>query len=172
MAWFYNGKQIYGTWVDSEGVTYPSTWNDDWSDEEKKSKGLIDKGEINTRFFNEDETKKSYDEIKASELARMDGLSTFILGATCSDVISEVDGSPLDEDTPENILVSREETESSRIKAQSLILEKDDFEGLYDLIMNSNKMVHGVHVPYDSGNWGTESISEDVLHRRPPLGIE
>jgi hypothetical protein len=172
MAWFYNGKQIYGTWIDSEGANHPSTWDEDWSEEEKKAKGLIDKGEINARFFNDDGTKKTSDEIKANELARMDGLSTFILGATCSDVISEVDGSPLEEDIPESISSSRAETEASRLQAQSLILEKDNFDGLYDLIMNSNKMVHGIHVPSGSGSWGTEAISEDALHRRPPLGTE
>ena len=112
MAWFYNGKQIYGAWTDGYGVDHPADWETAWSDAEKRKVGLIDKGTLNNRFFDEDGNKHSVDYIHAHEEVRMQGLLAMILGQTISDTISESDGETLVQIPPE-IVAKREQAQES-----------------------------------------------------------
>ena len=108
MAWFYNGKQIYGAWTDGYGVEHPADWETAWSDAEKKKVGLISRGTLNDRFFDEDGEKHSVDYIQAHEEVRMQGLLAMILGQTMSDTISDSDGETLVQIPPE-IVAKREQ---------------------------------------------------------------
>ena len=99
MAWFYNGKQIYGAWTDGYGVEHPADWETAWSDAEKKKVGLISRGTLNDRFFDEDGEKHSVDYIQAHEEVRMQGLLAMILGQTMSDTISDSDGETTSSDS-------------------------------------------------------------------------
>lgn len=155
MAWFYDGKQIYGAWTDGYGVDHPADWETAWSDAEKRKVGLIDKGTLNDRFFDEDGEKYSVDYIQAHEEVRMQGLLAMILGQTMSDTISESDGETLVQIPPE-IVAKREQAQESCAEAISLIKSTHTFDGLWDLIMNSDVLVYGVHVPKDSGFWGVK----------------
>jgi hypothetical protein len=171
MAWFYNGKQMYGAWTNAQGEAQVATWDEDWTDAEKQQAGLISTGTVNTRFFEDDgETKKTVSTIKAEEEARMNGLKETILGETVADIINESDGEPVTTISG-GIQARRDEAVASCTSAKSLIAAETTFDGLWDLLMNSKKLVHGIHVPDESGFWGTEHIETEVIHTRPPYGM-
>jgi len=161
MAWFYNGNQVYKEWTDFSGTTHPATWDSDWTDQEKLAKGLVQKGTINSRFFNEDESAKAVADVKASEVTRMQGLLAQILSETQSQMISETDGEDL-ESVPSEITAKRDEATASSNSAQTLINNQTTFDGIYDLIERSNKTVYGIKVPADTGNWGTDEMATVV----------
>ena len=172
MAWFYNGKQMYGAWTDGQGVAQPATWDADWTDAEKHQAGLVSTGTVNTRFFEADgATKKTVATIKSEEEARMNGLEATILGDTAADIIAEADGEPLVEISA-GIMARRNECQASCTSAKALIAAETTFDGLYDLLMNSTKLVFGINVPEESGFWGCvdSQLTTETFHPRPPHG--
>ena len=163
MAWFYNGKQVYKAWTDFGGTTHPATWYADWSEQEKLGKGLVQKGTINSRFFNDDESAKAVADVKASEVTRMQGLLAQILSETQTQIISESDGEEL-ESIPSEITAKRDEATASSNSAQTLINAETTFDSLYDLIERSTKTVYGIKVPSATGNWGTDEMVIEVVN--------
>ena len=171
MAWFYNGKQMYGAWTNAQGEAQVATWDADWTDAEKHQAGLISTGTVNTRFFEADgATKKTVSTIKSEEEARMNGLKETILGETVADIIAEADGEALSVISG-GIMARRDAAEASCTSAKTLIAAETTFDALWDLLMNSKKLVHGIHVPEDSGFWGTDEIVAEDFHTRPPHGM-
>jgi hypothetical protein len=175
MAWFYNKKQVYGAWTDGAGVDHPADWDETWTDEEKLAKGLTQKGEINYRFFHghPTEAKKDVAQILAEEPVRMQGILAHILGNTHQQVIAESDGEALVE-IPADIKSRRAEAEASCASAIASIEAETTFDGLYALMMGSTKLVFGMHVPADSGNWGlsgTDDLTTAIISPEPPIGV-
>ena len=170
MAWFYNGKQMYGAWTNAQGEAQVATWDADWTDAEKQQAGLISTGSVNTRFFEDDgTTKKTVSTIKSEEEARMNGLKETILGETVADIINESDGEAVTTISG-GIQARRDEAVASCTSAKTLIAAETTFDALWDLLMNSKKLIHGIHVPDESGFWGTDEIVTEEFHTRPPHG--
>ena len=67
-------------------------------------------------------------------------------------------------------MARRNEADASCTSAKALIAAETTFDGLWDLLMNSKKLVHGIHVPEESGFWGTDEIVTEVFHPTPPHG--
>ena len=52
-----------------------------------------------------------------------------------------------------------------------MIAAQTTFDGLYNLIMGSTKLVNGINVPEATGNWGTDNLVTESTQPEPPFGI-
>ena len=168
--WFYNGKQVYGAWTGFDGTSHPANWDSTYTDAQKIAAGLVQTGTVNDRFFNSDGSKKTVATIKNEEGARVDGLKAAILGDSYADTISETDGEELETIAP-SVVTKRAATNTSADTAKTLIAAQTTFDGLYDLIMRSTKLVNGINVPDATGNWGTDNLVTESVQPEPPFGI-
>ena len=142
MAWFYNGKQMYGAWTNAQGEAQVATWDADWTDAQKQQAGLISTGSVNTRFFEDDgTTKKTVSTIKADEEARMNGLKETILGET---QLSIQEQSPEKSDDFRNIFMEKLSYQVENKFQRNLMISKrfhEQFCWQFKFLVQKNQMI-------------------------------